>query len=67
MLKTLYQKVVEVEAVKNTLSVTDQQFVDVIAKAVNQAVLAGQVTAMKESQIMRLEGIHHNHVECVGG
>lgn len=66
MLKTLYQKVLDVEAVKHTLPVTDQQFVDVIANAVNQAALAGQVTAMKEGQIVRLDELHRCHVECTG-
>ena len=66
-LKTLYQKVVEVEAVKGTLLATDQQFVDVIAQAVHQAALAGQVTAMKEGQRIRLDEIHSRHVESVTG
>lgn len=66
MLKTLYQKVFDVKAVKQKLPVTDQQFVDVIADAVNQAALAGQVTAMREGQIMRLDELHRCHVECTG-
>lgn len=67
MLKTLYQKVVDVEAVKDKLPVTDQQFVDVIAQAVHSAALAGQVTAMKEGQLTRLEDLHCRHVESVTG
>lgn len=65
-MKTLYQKVVDVEAVKGNLPVDDQQFVDVIADAVHQAALAGQVTAMKEGQIIRLDELHRCHVECTG-
>lgn len=65
-MKTLYQKVVEVEAIKKNLPVTDQQFVDVIAKAVHDAALVGQVTAMKEGQIIRLDELHACHVECTG-
>lgn len=65
-MKTLYQKVIDVESVKQKLPVTDQQFVDAIANAVNQAALAGQVTAMKEEQIMRLDELHRCHVECTG-
>ena len=67
MLKTLYQKVVDVEAVKGKMPVTDQQFVDVIAQAVHAAALAGQVTAMKEGQLTRLEDLHCRHVESVTG
>ena len=65
-MKTLYQKVVDVEAVKGNLPVDDQQFVDVIADAVHQAALAGQVIAMKEGQIIRLDELHRCHVECTG-
>ena len=67
MLKTLYQKVVDVEAVKDKMPATDQQFVDVIAQAVHAAALAGQVTAMKEGQLTRLEDLHCRHVESVTG
>ncbi len=65
-MKTLFQKVIDVEAVKQKLPVTDQQFVDVIADAVHQAALAGQVIAMKEGQIIRLDELHRCHVECTG-
>lgn len=66
-MKTLYQKVVDVEAVKGKMPVTDQQFVDVIAQAVHAAALSGQVTAMKEGQLTRLEDLHSRHVETVLG
>lgn len=65
-MKTLYQKVVEVEEVKGKMPATDQQFVDVIAQAVHAAALAGQVIAMKEGQIIRLDELHRCHVECTG-
>jgi hypothetical protein len=65
-LKTLYQKVVDVEKAKSKMPVTDQQFVDVIAKAVHAAALTGQVTAMKEGQLIRLETLHSRHVESTG-
>ena len=66
-LKTLYQKVVDVEAAKSKMPVTDQQFVDVIAQAVHAAALAGQVTAMKEGQHTRLDELHARHVEPAPG
>lgn len=66
-MKTLYQKVVDVEAVKGKMPVTDQQFVNVIAQAVHAAALVGQVTAMKEGQLTRLDELHARHVETAPG
>ena len=66
-MKTLYQKLVDVEAVKGKMPATDQQFVDVIAQAVHAAALAGQVTAMKEGQRTRLDELHARHVETALG
>lgn len=65
-LKTLYQKVVDLEALKGKMPATDQHFVDVIAKAVHAVALAGQVTVMKEGQLTRLEDLHNRHVESTG-
>lgn len=64
-MKSLFEKVQEVTAVKADLPVSDQQFVDVIAKAVNDMALAGQVTRMAEGQIARLDDLHQRHVQHV--
>jgi hypothetical protein len=64
-MKSLFDKIQEVSAVKSDLPASDQQFVDVIAKVVNDAASSGQVTRMAEGQIIRLDGLHQRHVQHV--
>ena len=59
---SLYDKVQAVQSAKEAMPVSDQQFVEVIVKAVDAATLSGQVLKIAEGTRTHLDALHLKHV-----